>query len=83
MAVILKHYNSFTRGIVQLTGPNLLKRRHLEMLGYRQVEISRFLWQAMYMSEESARLNYLTEQIWPKGRKGHAHLLEDQDLLIS
>jgi hypothetical protein len=83
VAVTLKNYSSFTKGIVQLTGPDLLMKRHMEMLGYRQVEISRYLWQAMYMSEESARQNYLTERIWPNGRKGHAPLLEDQDLVIS
>jgi len=83
IAVTLKNYNSFTRGIVQLTGPDLLMKRHLEMLGYRQIEISRYLWQAMYMSDESARQNYLSEQIWPNRRKGHASLLEDQDLVIS
>ncbi|XP_059479937.1 FAST kinase domain-containing protein 1, mitochondrial [Neocloeon triangulifer] len=69
VAILLNRDANYTNGTVQLNGPVLLRRRHLEILGYRQVEISRFVWQAMYMADEASRQKFIAEQIWPHRRR--------------
>lgn len=43
----------------QLRGPEVLRERHLEMLGYRVVQVNYNEWNSMYMSVPGAKMNYL------------------------
>lgn len=43
----------------QLRGPEILRERHLEMLGYKVVQVNHNEWNSLYMSVPGAKLNYL------------------------
>ncbi|CAB3375268.1 Hypothetical predicted protein [Cloeon dipterum] len=79
VAIVLNRDFNFTNGVVQPTGSAVLRRRHLEILGYRQVQISRFIWQAMFMSDESTRQKFIAEQIWPQRRAASSQNIVDGD----
>lgn len=60
MAILLLKIDAFCQNNRnQLRGREILRQRHLEMLGYRVVQISFNDWNAMYMSLPGAKLNYL------------------------
>lgn len=63
--MLLLREEAFSVGTTQVRGPTLLRRRHLEILNYRQLEISKNFWQAMYMTEESAKQTFIQQHIWP------------------
>lgn len=43
----------------QVRGPQILRERHLEMLGYKVVQVNYSEWNAMYMNVPGAKMNYL------------------------
>ncbi|XP_041329238.1 FAST kinase domain-containing protein 1, mitochondrial isoform X2 [Pyrgilauda ruficollis] len=47
-----------------LKGEAAVKRRHLEMLGYRVVQIPHFEWNSMVLSTKSEQLEYLRQQLY-------------------
>ncbi|XP_041259591.1 FAST kinase domain-containing protein 1, mitochondrial isoform X2 [Onychostruthus taczanowskii] len=47
-----------------LKGEAAMKRRHLEMLGYRVVQIPHFEWNSMVLSTKSEQLEYLRQQLY-------------------
>jgi hypothetical protein len=62
---MLLREDAFSTNQTQLRGSFLLRRRHLEILNYQQVEVSQVLWRAMYMTEEKDRQAYISRRIWP------------------
>lgn len=42
-----------------MRGQEILRERHLEMLGYRVVQVSYSEWNAMYMNVPGAKVTYL------------------------
>ncbi|NXQ37310.1 FAKD1 protein, partial [Alaudala cheleensis] len=47
-----------------LKGEPAVKKRHLEMLGYRVVQIPHFEWNSMVMSTKGEQLEYLRQQLY-------------------
>ncbi|XP_037999330.1 FAST kinase domain-containing protein 1, mitochondrial isoform X2 [Motacilla alba alba] len=47
-----------------LKGEPAVKKRHLEMLGYRVVQIPHFEWNSMVLSTKSEQLEYLRQQLY-------------------
>ncbi|NWS83926.1 FAKD1 protein, partial [Toxostoma redivivum] len=47
-----------------LKGEPAVKKRHLEMLGYRVVQIPHFEWNSMVLSTEGEQLEYLRQQLY-------------------
>ncbi|NWI85447.1 FAKD1 protein, partial [Pitta sordida] len=47
-----------------LKGEPAVKKRHLEMLGYRVVQIPHFKWNSMGLSTKGEQLEYLTQQLY-------------------
>nr|XP_045223147.1 FAST kinase domain-containing protein 1, mitochondrial isoform X5 [Macaca fascicularis] len=55
---------SFCRNIPHMKGKFAMKKRHLEILGYRVIQISQFEWNSMALSTKDARMDYLRERIF-------------------
>ena len=64
LAVIVHHPKDYTSGERRLKGFHKLKRRHLEILGYRVIEIDPLDWNSMRLSEKEAKNDYLQECIF-------------------
>lgn len=70
VAILLLKIDSFCQNNrSHLRGQEILRQRHLEILGYRVVQISYNEWNSMYMNLPGAKLNYLkklllTPTIW-------------------
>ncbi|NXK86622.1 FAKD1 protein, partial [Formicarius rufipectus] len=47
-----------------LKGEHAVKKRHLEMLGYRVVQIPHFEWNSMVLSTKGEQLEYLRQQLY-------------------
>lgn len=45
-----------------------MKKRHLEILGYRVIQIPYFEWNSMAMSTKDARMDYLREHLFGEGK---------------
>ncbi|XP_055145604.1 FAST kinase domain-containing protein 1, mitochondrial isoform X10 [Symphalangus syndactylus] len=52
------------RNIPHMKGKSAMKKRHLEILGYRVIQISQFEWNSMALSTKDARMDYLRERIF-------------------
>ncbi|XP_075234670.1 FAST kinase domain-containing protein 1, mitochondrial [Lycorma delicatula] len=63
LAIILTTEADFTMGVRRLKGPLQMKKRHLEILGYRVIMIGKTVWNSMYMTEPKAKQNYLCDLI--------------------
>ncbi|XP_026911343.2 FAST kinase domain-containing protein 1, mitochondrial isoform X3 [Acinonyx jubatus] len=59
---------AFCRNIPHLKGKSAMKKRHLEILGYRVIQIPHFEWNSMALSTEEARMDYLRECIFGEGK---------------
>ncbi|XP_021937564.1 FAST kinase domain-containing protein 1, mitochondrial isoform X2 [Zootermopsis nevadensis] len=70
IAILLWGEDAYTNGVTQLRGKQQVKRRHLEMLGYRVIGISSSVWNSMYMAEPTAKTDYLRQKIWPPSQDG-------------
>ncbi|XP_049938097.1 FAST kinase domain-containing protein 1, mitochondrial [Schistocerca serialis cubense] len=64
IAVLLLREDAFSGE--RLKGPQQMKQRHLEMLGYRVVGIAARLWQSMFMAEPEAKARFLEDCIFQK-----------------
>nr|KAF6353223.1 FAST kinase domains 1 [Pipistrellus kuhlii] len=59
---------AFCRNIPHLKGKSAMKKRHLEILGYRVIQIPHFEWNSMVLSTKGARMDYLRERIFGDGK---------------
>ncbi|XP_073738910.1 FAST kinase domain-containing protein 1, mitochondrial isoform X2 [Callorhinus ursinus] len=59
---------AFCRNIPHLKGKSAMKKRQLEILGYRVIQIPHFQWNSMALSTKEARMDYLRERIFGKSK---------------
>ncbi|XP_036176120.1 FAST kinase domain-containing protein 1, mitochondrial isoform X2 [Myotis myotis] len=59
---------AFCRNIPHLKGKSAMKKRHLEILGYRVIQIPHLEWNSMALSTKNARMDYLRERIFGDGK---------------
>ncbi|XP_029790294.1 FAST kinase domain-containing protein 1, mitochondrial isoform X2 [Suricata suricatta] len=59
---------AFCRNIPHLKGKSAMKKRHLEILGYRVIQIPHFEWNSMALSTKEARMDYLRKCIFGEGK---------------
>lgn len=59
---------AFCRNMPHLKGKSAMKKRHLEILGYRVIQIPHFEWNSMALSTKDARMDYLRERIFGEGK---------------
>ncbi|XP_066201139.1 FAST kinase domain-containing protein 1, mitochondrial [Saccopteryx leptura] len=59
---------AFCRNIRHLKGKSAMKKRHLEILGYRVIQIPHFEWNSMALSTKDARMEYLRERVFGDGK---------------
>ncbi|CAH6788540.1 FAST kinase domain-containing protein 1, mitochondrial [Phodopus roborovskii] len=59
---------AFCSNIPHLKGKSAMKKRHLEILGYRVIQVPYFEWNSMALSTEDARMDYLREHIFGAGK---------------
>ncbi|KAJ3659143.1 hypothetical protein Zmor_010848 [Zophobas morio] len=64
LALLLTPEYAYTTITSQLKGSFQLKKRHLEMLGYKVVFVKSSDWIGLYYTED--RIDYLEHLIWPK-----------------
>nr|XP_045003314.1 FAST kinase domain-containing protein 1, mitochondrial isoform X2 [Jaculus jaculus] len=55
---------AFCTNIPHLKGKSAMKKRHLEILGYRVIQVSPFEWNSMALSTKAARMDYLREHLF-------------------
>ncbi|NXI89642.1 FAKD1 protein, partial [Psophia crepitans] len=55
---------AFSKNLQHLRGESALKKRHLEMLGYRVVQIPHFEWNSMTLSTKGEQLEYLRKHLY-------------------
>ncbi|XP_038606726.1 FAST kinase domain-containing protein 1, mitochondrial [Tachyglossus aculeatus] len=55
---------AFCRNKQHLKGKWAMKKRHLEILGYRVIQIPHFVWNSMELSTKDAWMKYLREHIF-------------------
>ncbi|NXI52510.1 FAKD1 protein, partial [Chloroceryle aenea] len=55
---------AFCKGSHHLKGEPAVKKRHLEMLGYRLVQIPHFEWNSMALSTKGEQLEYLRKHLY-------------------
>ncbi|NXJ88203.1 FAKD1 protein, partial [Corythaixoides concolor] len=55
---------AFSKDSRHLKGEPVVKKRHLEMLGYRVVQIAHFEWNSMVLSTKGEQLEYLRKQLY-------------------
>lgn len=55
---------AFCSNIPHLKGKSAMKKRHLEILGYRVIQVPYFEWNSMALSTKDARMDYLRERIF-------------------
>lgn len=60
VAILLLKLDSFCENdLTALRGPESLKIKHLEMLGYKVLHINEHDWNSKYMRAPGAKANYL------------------------
>uniref|UniRef100_UPI0037E85AD9 FAST kinase domain-containing protein 1, mitochondrial n=1 Tax=Semicossyphus pulcher TaxID=241346 RepID=UPI0037E85AD9 len=64
VAVDLLDSRSFCKGSHHMKGEALMTKRHLEILGYRVVQIPHFEWNSMELSTQDAWKEYLKKKIF-------------------
>ncbi|XP_061860394.1 FAST kinase domain-containing protein 1, mitochondrial isoform X2 [Colius striatus] len=55
---------AFSKGSRHLKGESAVKKRHLEILGYRVVQIPHFEWNSMVLSTKGEQLDYLRRHLY-------------------
>ncbi|NXO55619.1 FAKD1 protein, partial [Aramus guarauna] len=55
---------AFSKNLRHLKGESAVKKRHLEMLGYRVVQIPHFEWNSMVLSTKGEQLEYLRKHLY-------------------
>ncbi|XP_074550423.1 FAST kinase domain-containing protein 1, mitochondrial [Halichoeres trimaculatus] len=66
VAVEFLDSKSFCKNLHHMKGEALMKKRHLEILGYRVVQIPHFEWNSMELSTQDAWKKYLKKKIFGK-----------------
>ncbi|XP_050441714.1 FAST kinase domain-containing protein 1, mitochondrial [Adelges cooleyi] len=66
LALMLLNENDLRKNDNELRGYFMMKKRHLEILGYKVIWIKKNIWNSMFMSEPDAKMSYLRNLIWPK-----------------
>ncbi|XP_051022580.1 FAST kinase domain-containing protein 1, mitochondrial isoform X2 [Acomys russatus] len=59
---------AFCSNIPHLKGQSTMKKRHLEILGYRVIQVPSFEWNSMALSTKDARMGYLREHVFGAGK---------------
>lgn len=59
---------AFCSNIPHLKGKSAMKKRHLEILGYRVIQVPYFDWNSMALSTQDARMDYLRQHIFGAGK---------------
>ncbi|XP_057359921.1 FAST kinase domain-containing protein 1, mitochondrial isoform X4 [Manis pentadactyla] len=59
---------AFCRNIPHLKGKSATKKRHLEILGYRVIQIPHFEWNSMALSTKGARIDYLRDRVFGESK---------------
>ncbi|CAO2597171.1 FAST kinase domain-containing protein 1, mitochondrial [Lemmus lemmus] len=59
---------AFCSNIPHLKGKSAMKKRHLEILGYRVIQVPYFDWNSMALSTQDAKMDYLREHIFGAGK---------------
>ncbi|XP_009664160.2 FAST kinase domain-containing protein 1, mitochondrial [Struthio camelus] len=55
---------AFSKDSCHMKGESAVKKRHLEMLGYRVIQIPHFEWNSMVLSTKDAQLEYLKKHLY-------------------
>ncbi|XP_041376101.1 FAST kinase domain-containing protein 1, mitochondrial-like [Gigantopelta aegis] len=63
VAILVLFEKDFCLNSRHLKGDNFLRRRHLEIMGYKVVEIPHYTWNSMALSDWTGKTNYLRDQI--------------------
>ncbi|KAM6398088.1 FAST kinase domain-containing protein 1, mitochondrial isoform 2-T2 [Pluvialis apricaria] len=64
IALEFLHSKAFSKNSRHLKGETAVKKRHLEMLGYRVVQIPHFEWNSMVLSTKGEQLEYLRNHLY-------------------
>lgn len=64
VAVRILPPSSFCVNIRMLLGPEVLKTRHLEILGYKVIQIPHYEWNSMQLGEKKIKMEYLRNKIF-------------------
>ncbi|KAL1785491.1 hypothetical protein HispidOSU_003605 [Sigmodon hispidus] len=59
---------AFCSNIPHIKGKSAMKKRHLEILGYRVIQVPYFEWNSMALSTKASRMDYLREHIFGAGK---------------
>ncbi|KAM9035138.1 FAST kinase domain-containing protein 1, mitochondrial [Sarcophilus harrisii] len=59
---------AFCKNISHLKGRSAMKKRHLEILGYRVIQIPYVVWNSMELSTKNARMEYLREHLFAEAK---------------
>ncbi|KAL5022338.1 hypothetical protein ScPMuIL_001493 [Solemya velum] len=64
VAILLQPESAFCVDSKQLKGFELIRKRHLEIMGYKIVEVPYFDWQSMALTDWSAKVDYIQKQLF-------------------
>ncbi|XP_064599041.1 FAST kinase domain-containing protein 1, mitochondrial-like [Liolophura sinensis] len=64
VAISILTHSRYCRNEKRLIGSEQMKKRHLEIMGYKVVEVPIFEWKSMALSEHPARADYLRQKIF-------------------
>ncbi|KAM8750058.1 FAST kinase domain-containing protein 1, mitochondrial [Acanthopagrus schlegelii] len=67
VAVDFLDSKSFCKNSHRMKGEALMRKRHLEILGYRMVQIPHYEWNSMELSTQDAWREYLRKKIFKEG----------------
>ncbi|XP_052038593.1 FAST kinase domain-containing protein 1, mitochondrial [Apodemus sylvaticus] len=68
IAIEFLDVRAFCSNIPHLKGKSAMKKRHLEILGYRVIQVPYFEWNSMALSTKDTRMDYLREHIFGAGK---------------
>ncbi|XP_031226392.1 FAST kinase domain-containing protein 1, mitochondrial isoform X2 [Mastomys coucha] len=68
IAIEFLDIKAFCSNIPHLKGISAMKKRHLEILGYRVIQVPYFEWNSMAMSTKDTRMDYLRGHIFGAGK---------------
>ncbi|XP_014662898.1 PREDICTED: FAST kinase domain-containing protein 1-like [Priapulus caudatus] len=64
LAICIHPPHSFCINVRVLLGGEVVRTRHLEIMGYKVVHIPHFEWNSMHLSDQAAKMNYLHNKIF-------------------
>lgn len=69
-AVVILTSHDFCYNSRRLIGQQVMRMRHLEMMGYRVAQVSYFDWYSMGLTDWDAKVEYLKSKIFPRYHVG-------------